>query len=135
MNLKGRDFLKLLDFSPEEILYLVDLAADLKDKKKKGEGMLSLDPGFLWAGLAAGALLCLAAFKRRGFLFIAVGAAGCAVLHCQPYCIDDVDDEQQSKACRGDKRIPVGAQELTHLVVGGGPDQRNRIHQHMKGDE
>lgn len=36
MNLKGRDFLKLLDFSPEEILYLVDLAADLKDKKKKG---------------------------------------------------------------------------------------------------
>lgn len=36
MNLKGRDFLKLLDFTPEEIMYLVDLAADLKDKKKKG---------------------------------------------------------------------------------------------------
>ena len=36
MNLKGRDFLKLLDFTPEEILYLVELAADLKDKKKKG---------------------------------------------------------------------------------------------------
>ena len=36
MNLKGRDFLKLLDFTPEEITYLVDLAADLKDKKKKG---------------------------------------------------------------------------------------------------
>jgi len=36
MNLKGRDFLKLLDFTPEEILYLVDLAADLKEKKKKG---------------------------------------------------------------------------------------------------
>ena len=35
MNLKGRDFLKLLDFTPEEITYLVDLAADLKDKKKK----------------------------------------------------------------------------------------------------
>ena len=31
MDLKGRDFLKLLDFTPEEILYLVDLAADLKD--------------------------------------------------------------------------------------------------------
>ena len=27
MDLKGRSFLKLLDFSPEEILYLVDLAA------------------------------------------------------------------------------------------------------------
>lgn len=36
VDLKGRSFLKLLDFTPEEILYLVDLAADLKDKKKKG---------------------------------------------------------------------------------------------------
>lgn len=36
MNLYGRDFLKLLDFSTEEIQYLVDLAAELKDKKKKG---------------------------------------------------------------------------------------------------
>ena len=36
MNLKGRNFLKLLDFTPEEILYLVDLAADLKAKKKQG---------------------------------------------------------------------------------------------------
>ncbi|MBD5545482.1 MAG: ornithine carbamoyltransferase [Lachnospiraceae bacterium] len=36
MNLKGRHFLKLLDFTPEEILYLLDLAAELKEKKKKG---------------------------------------------------------------------------------------------------
>ena len=36
MDLKGRDFLKLLDFTPEEIEYLLNLAADLKDKKKKG---------------------------------------------------------------------------------------------------
>lgn len=36
MDLKGRDFLKLLDFTAEEITYLLDLAADLKDKKKKG---------------------------------------------------------------------------------------------------
>ena len=36
MNLKGRDFLKLLDYTPEEIAYLIDLAAELKDKKKKG---------------------------------------------------------------------------------------------------
>lgn len=36
MNLRGRSFLKLLDFTPEEILYLVDLAAELKEKKKKG---------------------------------------------------------------------------------------------------
>lgn len=36
MDLRGRDFLKLLDFTTEEITYLVDLAAELKDKKKKG---------------------------------------------------------------------------------------------------
>lgn len=35
MDLKGRDFLKLLDFTPEEMEYLLDLAAELKDKKKK----------------------------------------------------------------------------------------------------
>ena len=36
MDLKGRDFLKLLDFTPEEIEYLLDLAAELKRKKKEG---------------------------------------------------------------------------------------------------
>ena len=36
MNLKGRDFLKLLDFTPEEIEYLIDLAADLQAKKAAG---------------------------------------------------------------------------------------------------
>ena len=37
MNLKGRHFLTLKDFTPEEIAYLLDLAADLKAKKKAGE--------------------------------------------------------------------------------------------------
>ncbi len=36
MNLKGRSFLTLKDFTPEEILYLIDLAAELKAKKKQG---------------------------------------------------------------------------------------------------
>ena len=36
ISLKGRDFLTLLDFTSEEIVYLLDLAADLKEKKKKG---------------------------------------------------------------------------------------------------
>lgn len=36
VDLKGRHFLKLLDYTPEEITYLLDLAAELKDKKKKG---------------------------------------------------------------------------------------------------
>ena len=35
-SLKGKSFLKLLDLSPEQIGGLIDLAADLKDKKKKG---------------------------------------------------------------------------------------------------
>ena len=34
MNLKGRNFLKLMDFTPEEITYMIDLAADLKAKKQ-----------------------------------------------------------------------------------------------------
>lgn len=36
MNLKGRSFLKLLDFTAEEIEYLLELSADLKKKKKNG---------------------------------------------------------------------------------------------------
>ena len=35
-DIKGRDFLKLLDFSASEIEYLIDLAADFKAKKKAG---------------------------------------------------------------------------------------------------
>lgn len=37
MNLKGRNFLTLKDYTPEEILYLLDLSAELKAKKKAGE--------------------------------------------------------------------------------------------------
>lgn len=36
VNLKGRSFLTLLDFSPEEIRYMLDLAHDLKAKKRAG---------------------------------------------------------------------------------------------------
>lgn len=34
MNLKGRNFLTLKDFTAEEITYFLDLAAELKEKKK-----------------------------------------------------------------------------------------------------
>lgn len=40
MNLKGRNFLTLLDYSKEEIEYLLELSAKLKEKKKKGEPTL-----------------------------------------------------------------------------------------------
>lgn len=36
-GLKGRDFISLKDFTTEEILYLLDLADELKAKLKKGE--------------------------------------------------------------------------------------------------
>ena len=36
MDLRGRNFLTLKDFTKEEIVYLLDLAADFKEKKKKG---------------------------------------------------------------------------------------------------
>ena len=36
MNLKNRHFLKLLDFTPEEITAYLDLAAELKAAKKAG---------------------------------------------------------------------------------------------------
>ena len=36
MTLKGRSFLTLKDFTPEEITYLIDLAAELKEEKKQG---------------------------------------------------------------------------------------------------
>lgn len=35
-SLKGKSFLKLLDLSPEQISGLLDLAADLKAKRKPG---------------------------------------------------------------------------------------------------
>ncbi len=36
VNLKGRSFLTLMDFTPEEIRYMLDLAKDLKAKKRAG---------------------------------------------------------------------------------------------------
>ena len=45
IDLKGRSFLKLLDFTPEEILYLIDLSAELKEKKKKGISTQDLHRG------------------------------------------------------------------------------------------
>ena len=44
MNIKGRNFLKLMDFTPEEITYMIDLAADQKPNKKQGNPHDSL-PG------------------------------------------------------------------------------------------
>ncbi len=38
VNLKGRSFLTLKDFTPDEIRYMLNLAADLKAKKRAGSG-------------------------------------------------------------------------------------------------
>lgn len=49
VNLKGRSFLTLMDFTPEEIRYMLDLAKDLKNKKRAG----------FVGGLLAGKNICL----------------------------------------------------------------------------
>ena len=36
MDLTGRDFLTLKDYTPDEIEFLINLAGELKEKKKKG---------------------------------------------------------------------------------------------------
>jgi len=36
LNLRGRDLLKLLDFTSDEIRYMIDLAIDLKKQKRAG---------------------------------------------------------------------------------------------------
>ena len=41
MNLTGKHFLKLLDFTPAEIEGLIDLAAELKTKKKNGTAIIA----------------------------------------------------------------------------------------------
>ncbi|MBE5910538.1 ornithine carbamoyltransferase [Pseudobutyrivibrio sp.] len=45
MDLKGKNFLKMLDFSTEEINYLIDLSLRLKDEKKKGVSQTSYMTG------------------------------------------------------------------------------------------
>lgn len=45
MNLKGRNFLKLLDYTPEEINYLIDLSARLKQEKKEGKSQATYMAG------------------------------------------------------------------------------------------
>ena len=37
VDLRGRDFLKLLDFTPKEIKHLLKVAATLKKQKRNGE--------------------------------------------------------------------------------------------------
>ena len=40
MDLKGRHFLTLKDYTPEEIVYLLDLAASYKEKKRRESLMI-----------------------------------------------------------------------------------------------
>lgn len=37
INLRGRDFIELVDYKPEEVRYLIDLAIELKGKQKAGD--------------------------------------------------------------------------------------------------
>ena len=43
MNFKNQSFLKIIDYKPEDLNYLIDLAADLKAKKKAVKTATKLD--------------------------------------------------------------------------------------------
>ena len=45
IDLRGRHFMKLADFSPDEITYLIDLAAELKAAKRRGARSRSSSAG------------------------------------------------------------------------------------------
>ena len=45
VNIKGRSYLKLLDYTSEEIRYLLDLSKQFKNMKRNGMGVTYLDPG------------------------------------------------------------------------------------------
>ena len=59
MDLKGRNFLTLKDFTPEEITYLLDLSAELKEKKKKGIPFIAFRYRKHYS-FVAGVVLCMA---------------------------------------------------------------------------
>ena len=59
MDLKGRNFLTLKDFTPEEITYLLDLSTELKEKKKKGIPFIALRYRKHYS-FVAGVVLCMA---------------------------------------------------------------------------
>ena len=43
MDLKGRNFLTLKDFTPEEITYLLDLSAEVKKRRKKEYRLITIE--------------------------------------------------------------------------------------------
>ena len=43
VDLKGKNFLKLLDFTPQEIEYLINLSAQLKEEKKSGKSQIKFN--------------------------------------------------------------------------------------------
>ncbi len=81
MNLKGRDFLKLLDFTPEEINYLVELSAELKDKKKKG-----IDVSDMHKGKAAALIFEKTSTRTRCAFELAAHDLGVYTTYLDPEC-------------------------------------------------
>ena len=70
MQLKGRNFLKLMDYTPEEITYLIDLSQEMKEKKslirvvKTAEGDIILDDTGKKNGRGAYICKSLECFKK-----------------------------------------------------------------------
>ena len=75
MALKGKHFLKLLDFTPAQITGLLDLAADLKAKKKAAKGRRILS--FLLTALLAIGLFQITAPVRQAEAAVTDAPASC----------------------------------------------------------
>ena len=78
VNLKGRSFLTLMDFTPEEIRYLLDLGHDLKKKKRSGV------PGELLRGKNVALLFEKTSTRTRCAFEVAVHDEGGNVTFLEP---------------------------------------------------
>ena len=78
VNLKGRSFLTLMDFTPQEIRYLLDLSHDLKAKKRAGI------PGTLLQGKNVALLFEKTSTRTRCAFEVAVHDEGGNVTFLEP---------------------------------------------------
>ena len=78
MNLKNRHFLKLLDFTPAEIHYLLDLSAELKAAKKAGAEVPKL------TGKNIALIFEQTSTRTRGAFEVAAMDQGAGVTYLEP---------------------------------------------------
>jgi len=97
VSLKGKSFLKLLDFTPQEIQYLIDLAAEYKKKKKDGV------PHADFAGRNAALI-----FEKTSTRTRCAFEAACADLGIHPVYLDPKSSQMGKKESIADTARVLG---------------------------